>query len=156
MLLSTTTTSRLRRLAGHARRVALGDFSEVPAVAGGDEVSELSAYFRDMTRALKERDEQVLAAQKAISGDEARAVQESLSGWLQQDLASRIEEIRRAVEEAPDGATSQELKENLRTLSLRAANSLQSALLFAMASRKQHRSRERRARLHPHLDGRAA
>jgi serine/threonine-protein kinase len=138
LLLSSTTTSRLRKLAGQARRVALGDFSEMPTVAGGDEVSELSRYFRDMTQALRQRDEEVLAAQRAMSADEARAVQDSLSEWLQQDLASRLEDIRRTIEatRATDDETLA-LKQQLEQLSAQASNSLQSALLFASTSRQR-------------------
>ncbi len=138
LLLSTTTTSRLRRLAAHARRVARGDFAEMPKVSGRDEVSELARYFQDMTRALQERDEQVLAAQRAASADEARAVQRSLSQWLQQDLASRLAAIQAAVEEEPrDSESHFELRKHLRSLSAQATNSLQSALLFASTSRQR-------------------
>lgn len=131
VLLSSTTTRRLRQLAQQARRVAQGDFSESASVRGNDEVSELAEYFASMTRALQERDEQVLAAQRAMTADEARAVQRSLSNWLEQDLASRLQQIQSAVEEEEP----KDLRERLRALAHQATNSLQSALLFATSSR---------------------
>jgi len=101
-------------------------------------VSELSRYFRDMTIALRQRDEEVLAAQKAMSDDEARAVQDSLSEWLQQDLASKLEDIRGVIASTPNQSEDiVQLKRELEHLSAQASNSLQSALLFASTSRRR-------------------
>lgn len=127
LLLSSTTTRRLRKLAQQARQVAQGDFTKTASVRGNDEVRELASYFSRMTEALRERDDQVLASQRAMAADEASRIRKDLSSWLEQDLASRIQAIQQQLE----GEPTAERTERLRNLAQQASNSLQSALLFA-------------------------
>jgi HAMP domain-containing protein/tRNA A-37 threonylcarbamoyl transferase component Bud32 len=122
-------TSRLRRLADHAARIARGDFAEPPEVSGRDEIGLLARSFEGMTRSLKERDTQVLTAQRKMSEVESRAVQRHVSEWLERDLAEKLQGIRQTLS-APQSSWEVS-RTQLLGLAEQAGQSLQSAMMFA-------------------------
>ncbi|MCC7381715.1 MAG: protein kinase [Deltaproteobacteria bacterium] len=136
-----TMTRRLRVLAQHAGRVARGDFEEPPAVPGKDEVGQLAGAFGVMMEALKERDQEVLRVQRAMSDEESRAVHRQMSAWLETDLAGKLGSIQQLLSPPLDAqAPSKDLqarKGALVELAEQAMGSLRYALLFANISTRR-------------------
>jgi HAMP domain-containing protein len=141
LIFARTMTRRLRKLTKQASRIAAGDFSANTEVTGRDEVGQLAGSFQSMTRALKERDEDVLRIRQKMSEDETEVLQRQMSEWLETDLAStlnRIQEVVRQPVNARDPMHDlDQRREKLDELSSNAAASLQHALaLAAMSSRR--------------------
>lgn len=132
-LLAARTTKRLRTLAGHAARIAEGDFAVAGLPAGGDEVGHLGESLDLMTRSLRQRDEDVLRIQRKMSEDQTQAMQRHMSEWLETDLASKLTKIRMLAENP--GAKRRD--EALAYLASQASASLEHALALAvMTSRR--------------------
>ncbi|MDR6937025.1 EAL domain-containing protein [Luteibacter sp. 3190] len=74
-------------LAGSARRIAAGDYDDVPDVRRGDEVGDLAIAFHTMTDAIRERERRILhqASHDGVTGLPNRAAAESA---VDDDLAT--------------------------------------------------------------------
>jgi HAMP domain-containing protein len=141
LIFARTMTRRLRKLTKHASRIAAGDFSTNTEVTGRDEVGQLAGSFQSMTRALKERDEDVLRIRQKMSEDETEALQRQMSEWLETDLASTLHSIQDVVRQPVNARDPMhdldQRRQKLEHLSSQATASLQHALAFAaMSSRR--------------------
>lgn len=134
-------TRRLRLLTVQTTRIGRGEFTAVAGAAAKDEVGQLARSFEHMTKALRERDEEVRDIQRRMSQAESKAVQRQLAESLETQLAGTLDSMRSLLEVDLDGADPgrdfRARRSRLRVLHQRAAAAVQRALALTTIAHRR-------------------